>query len=561
MSRKYLFRTILSIFAVIAATFYCVSTTRANVYATNIKLNGGTTNISAASGTGATIGYILNEPATRGVTVNILAGTNAVRSISVAAGGAGALKGTNSVIWDGKDSNSNSLGGGIYNISITASATGFTNWTRTSTDTNTVKNGYYVFTPRGIAVNTNPNSRYYGRVFVGNAQDNTSTNFPGDIDGILKLNADGSFADEGQSTGGYVWQDNSFQDSPHYLRYGQDDRIYALDFTGTGIIIALDMAMTTNQIVLSENNYANNPFASSPSFVNGWGMMDVTDAGTSKGLLWLGDNDSPGSGAGVWVWHMTNGVADPNDTVGTQAIAVGGALDQEPTGGFMMDESSNIFVSQLLSDFDAASPKAMVFTNWDGMTPLTNGTAWLAGSNDTTFDGVYDTALSSRANPLYVAYALSSDTGGIRVLYASNGVVVTNATGSQVLTNMDAPNQFFGVAWDAVGNLYGASATLQRWRVYSPPGTNQATTVAIPTFTIIAPSAINFTSITLNNSTVTLTFTGSASDSTSAFTLQSSASPTGPWGTATATITTLSPGVFQATTTASGPTLFYRLKR
>jgi len=36
----------------------------------------------------------------------------------------------------GLRANGNSLGGGIYNIGITASATGFTNWTRTSTDSN-----------------------------------------------------------------------------------------------------------------------------------------------------------------------------------------------------------------------------------------------------------------------------------------------------------------------------------------------------------------------------------------------------------------------------------------
>jgi hypothetical protein len=561
MSCKFYNRTILIILGILAANFWHVAATKANVYATNIKLNGATTNAAANPGTGATISYILNEPATRGVVVSILAGSNVVRSISVAGGGAGALKGTNSVAWDGKDGNGNNLAGGIYNISITASATGFTNWTRTSTDSN-ANTGYYVFSPRGMAVNTNPNSTYYGRVFVGNAKNNFSGSAPGDVDGILKLNADGTFADEGQTNGGYNWIDDGFNDSPHYLRYGQDDRIYALDFTGSGVIVALDMAMKTNKVVLNGNNYANNPFVIGPSsFANGWGMIDVTDAGTSKGLLWLGDNDVP-NGAGVWVWHMTNGVADPNDTVGTQAIAVGGDLDQLPSGGFMMDENSNIFVSQLLSDFDNASPKTMEFTNWNGMTPLTNGTAWRAGTNDSTFEGVYDTVLNSRANPLYVAYPISQASGGIRVLYASNGIVVTNATGSQTLTNLDGPNQFFGAAWDAVGNLYGASSSLQRWRVYSPPGTNQATTVAVETFTVTAPPVVVFTSITVNNANVTLNFTGPAGDSPSAYTLQSSASPAGSWATVSgASITSPSPGVFQATTTTNGPTLFYRLKR
>jgi len=36
------------------------------------------------------------------------------------------------------------------------------------------------------------------------------------------------------------------------------------------------------------------------------------------------------------------------------------------------------------------------------------------------------------------------------------------------------------VAWDNVGNLYALDGTAEVWRAYSPPGTNQATTVAVP---------------------------------------------------------------------------------
>ena len=545
------------ILAVLMVSFCFIPKTQANVYATNIKLNGGINNVTGSPTNGLNISYILNEPATLGVTVKILSGANPVRSISITGTNAGTLMGTNTIVWDGKSDSGVFVGSGTYKISITAAAAGFTNWTQTSSD-NTNTGGYYVFSPRGIAVNTNPKSIYYGRVFAGNAANNSAAK-PGDVNGIIKFNADGSLADEGQSSGGYTWIDDSFNDSPHYLRYGQDDRIYALDFTGPGVIVAFDMAVTTNQVVLNQNNYSGNPFFNEIINGTGWGMMDVTDAGTPNGRLWLGDHDAPG-GAGVWAWHMTNGVADPADNVGTQAIAVGGALSELPSGDFMMDASSNIFVSQQIADPGDPTQRTMEFTNWNGVTPMTNNTAWQVGANDDGLLGIYDTALDTRLKPTYVALPMDEAPGGIRVLYASNGVAVTNATG-QSLTNLDSPNVYFGAAWDAVGNLYGVSSSLELWRVFSPPGTNQATTVAVPTFQSVGVPIPTFTSIVVSNTTVTLQFTDSANLSPSAYTLQSSANPGGPYSLSAVAISQLGTGVYRATTTTGGSTEFYRIKR
>jgi hypothetical protein len=76
---------------------------------------------------------------------------------------------------------------------------------------------------------------------------------------------------------------------------------------------------------------------------------------------------------------------------------------------------------------------------------------------------------------------------GIRVLNAGNGsvVTVTNGGTNQTLTNLDYPNQYTCAAWDNVGNLYGASSSLNLWRVWSPPGTNQATTSALQKMVVV----------------------------------------------------------------------------
>jgi hypothetical protein len=71
--------------------------------------------------------------------------------------------------------------------------------------------------------------------------------------------------------------------------------------------------------------------------------------------------------------------------------------------------------------------------------------------------------------------------GGASIFLAANGSLVTNITHDpEGYTNQE----FFDVAWDKVGNLYalyGEDGLSQcGWRVYSPPGSNQATTAAVP---------------------------------------------------------------------------------
>src|SRR5664279_2736210 len=80
-----------------------VPSARANVYATNIKLNGELINATAAQGSEVTISYILNEPASAGVTIDVLSNAVVVRTLTTASDGVGALTGLNTVVWDGKD--------------------------------------------------------------------------------------------------------------------------------------------------------------------------------------------------------------------------------------------------------------------------------------------------------------------------------------------------------------------------------------------------------------------------------------------------------------------------
>ena len=544
---------------------------RANVFASNIKLNGALSSVTNATASPVTISYILNEPATMGTTIKILSGASVVDTISIASGSAGTLKGTNAVVWGGTNSGGGNVPGGTYSVSITASASGFANWTQTSTDTNA---GNYVYSPRGIAVDTSTNSLYYGRVFLANAATGPNPGtVAGDVDGIIKVNADGSLADEGQGNAGYNWIDDGYNDSPHCLRYGTDDRIYGLDWTGPGVVIACDVLMTTNQEAFGNANWQNNPFASEINGGSGWSCFDVVRPETTNGWIFMGDNDYPG-GAGYWGWQMAGGEANPTNSVGTQLVTATGDL-LIASGGLMVDVNSNAYVAADRSNNGDTNNRVMLFTNWNGVTAFSNGSAWKVGGSDNTFRGNYDVAIDSRTNPKYVALPLANS-GGIRVLNASNGLVVSS--GSQVLTNLDytsvtlsnqTTNVYWGACWDAVGNLYGAgnmlgaTNTARLWREFSPPGTNQATTVAVETIQVGAGTPLQITSIHVSGGTVTINFTGATSDTTSNLFVLSSgtAVPASGYTTNGASITQQSPGVFQATLSASGSVRFYRLER
>jgi len=81
----------------------------------------------------------------------------------------------------------------------------------------------------------------------------------------------------------------------------------------------------------------------------------------------------------------------------------------------------------------------------------------------------------------YGPNGLDLQNGGVSIFLAVNGSWVTNITKDpEGRTN----EQFFDVAWDHAGNLYtiygAVGIEYEGWRVYSPPGSNQATTVAVP---------------------------------------------------------------------------------
>ena len=539
----------------------------ANVFASNAKINGGMANVSVAQGANVSISYILNEAASAGVTINIHSGATAVRTISLAGGGAGALRGLNTVVWDGKDNTSNILPVGNYSVSITAASSGYSGWTVTTDDNNEGNYSYYSF---GIAVDRNTNSPYYGRVFVSNSYDNSSagTNY-GNYVGIQKLNADGSYADEGGfSTGGIAWRGGGF--APWKIGVSDDDYVYVEDFSNAGDLYRFDGAISSNSML--------HAFAPPNDYSMGqWSGFSIVGKGTNA-VLWGADANSPGSVGISKFFAKPDGTFDA--TAGTNVVGVGGSLDVAPWD-LALDKSGTIYTVQNLVDSGNPAVRVLSFPAYDpatnGGAPETNAT-WAVGASDDTLAGAHGVAVDPTGT--YVAVACSGVfdasfvyvNGSITVFYATNGAVVTNvdlgvSMPSKRTTNVVPPldpthHLDTGCDWDLAGNLYYMDDWPSVWRAVSPPGANQATTVALPVVQVTASGQpVTITGITVSAGLVTIHFTAGSSDTAGGFVLLGASSAQGPYSPVTGANITGSGGTFQATVQLNGSMLFYRIER
>jgi hypothetical protein len=533
----------------------------ANVFASNVKINGGMTNLAVAQGASLTISYILNEPASAGVTVKILSGAAAVRTITIASG-AGTTRGLNTVTWNGKSDSGANAPAGNYSVSIKAASSGYAGWTKTTDDNNP---GNYTWESRGIAVDRNTNSPYYGRVFVGNSFDNTASGtLPGDYLGVQKLNADGSAADEGGfSDGGVAWLGG--YNGPWKIRVSDDDYVYVEDWTYAGDLYRFDGTISSNSML--------HAFAPASDLSQGnFPGICITGKGTNT-TLWTADTTYPGS-LGISKFPMQpDGTFDPSAPI--QVVGVGGSpgFSYYPCA-VSVDKAGNIYAVEGRSN--QGDPAALAF-RFPAYNPTNASTPeftadWAAGpGND--YNGAQGVAVDPTGTYVaacfwgyYDATAQMDLSGNVKILYATNGAVVTNLdlgiSYTNNLTSDPTHHRDTDADWDAVGNLYYLDDWPGCWRAFSPPGANQATTVALPVVQVIASVQPPVTtSIGVSGGQVTLRFTGGSDDPAWAFLLFSAPVVQGPYLPAVGALITGSGGAFQVIVPVNGPRQFYRLAR
>lgn len=549
MNRNLPWNSVLGMLILALAITSLPSRAHANVYATNVRVNNGTTNITALPGGTNTIAisYLLNEPASLGATVQIFSGTTVVTNMFFAPETQGALRGINEVTWDGTQS----VGGGTYSVRVIAAASGYTNWTQITSDTADLNT--YVSQANGIAVDRNPASQFYGRIFLANSLPGPGSS-PGDNVGILKFNADTSEAEEGISNAGsdgHIWTGANV--SPWKLEVSDDDYVYVDDLANGGEIFRWDPTISSNSLlyVLRSDNRKKGAALSGPAIVG---------TGTSTQIL-MGNMNA----AEIFRWSLeASSVCASNDT-GTVVISNTGSNFFDVA----VDKDGNIYTCANTTVSGDPIPRVLRFPA-GGSASETNA-VWAVGGGDDTYAGASGIAVDPTGT--YVAVAFGGPAGGFstngntKILWVTNGTAAANLD-LGVSMQGDANHDDTACAWDAVGNVYYVDVYFSRWRTFSPPGTNQASTVALANIQMSGsppppPStSLQITKISVSGGNVSIDFSAGTNDTASTFTILGSAVVTGPFSKVnSAVITQVGQGQFNAVFPLGPTTQYFRISR
>lgn len=476
MAHNRFYWRVLSILAGIFGLLLCPAVSSlANVYATDVKINGFLTNSFVAPGFPARVSYLLNEPATRGVQLRIYSGPQLLTQFTATNGQPGALAGSNAFLWDGLDARGSNAPAGLCQVQITAAAVGYPDWT----NINDTATNFYVGTPVGLDVNKNTNSLYYGRVFIAN--DLAGLWDPIDV---YKFNADGSGADEGEiGTDGYPWSDRLV--SPFKIAVGSDDSVYVNDWSGSGTVLEFDEWIDTNyQVALDAAAFfTNTPVNLAGPFVSG---------PPANHQLWMVDFE-PLNGAqigclGVLRWDLSDG-APPQGADTNVSYVVSATNSDLALSSYDLAVASNglIYVIQSIRSNDvnyAAENRVFCFPPSTNGAPPETHALWAVGAHDTNLDNASGVAVSPDGSLLAVAVRGDGDT--VPDFTGGNLSLFSAAHGSLLRRFSIGNDEFSDVAWDNVGNLYATDIEAGLCQVYSPPGTNQATTVAVDQIQVLA---------------------------------------------------------------------------
>ncbi|MCC6484502.1 MAG: PEP-CTERM sorting domain-containing protein [Armatimonadetes bacterium] len=446
-------------FAVASALLVLPASVFANVYPTNLTQSSSSLNTYFAQT--VNLGYLLNQAADAGVTVDILNSSNAV--VKTFALGAQS-QGVQTLSWDGTDSSNNPVPAGDYSFRVTTSALGCGGWTQISNDGNV---NLQFNSPRGVSVNRDPTSPYYGRIFVANSAAGAQG------DGIFARNADGSDSALGQGnsalTGGFSWG-ASTSASPYFIEVGSDNKLYISDGSDPhGGIYRTDMNISNGEQVLDGIGDSANPS------VHGSTASSVIVSGSTAGgdlkVFALDEDMIPHQG--LWEWNIGAGplpsaVAPTLLSSPLISFVAGTTVDlaRGPAGNFYLSQNRSAGAEAGLFVTDNTGVNVL----WDSL----NATRTLLGnpSAPDMLTKVRAIAVSSDGNMLVAVV----DNSSFWTIPLVGGVPDLSLAALQSVGSVN-----FGrdISMDAVGNVYVSSSGNAKVKIYSPGGANSSFTESL----------------------------------------------------------------------------------
>lgn len=359
--------------------------------------------------------------------------------------------------------------------------------------------------PRGVAVNQNPASPYFGRIYIANADNGSVSAVSRTLsegDGIFMLNAD--FTDAvGQGdvarTGGLNFRTPSDDQAnkPWRIEVGEDDNLYISDYTSAA------------NDPLTANLYVADPNVSDGSGINVF-TFDPNNAGripTSaivEGSLGGGD---------LTVYAIYPDKLYDYDFFGFPATSFSVMQRWDVGAGPLPSDAAPVRVTDLpilvsdvpsvLSDIDIA-PDGKYFLAQNRFDGLEGGLFVVdpakdldgSGHPDIVFDSyAYSTVYFGETNDLLRqtrAVKVAPDNSVVALVRNDNRVWIIPLTNGlpdldrrMLMENPPATTLGRDIGFDAAGNLYVASSGQSALRVFSPGLASRATTGSDGTFNVV----------------------------------------------------------------------------
>lgn len=392
---------------------------------------------------------------------------------------------------------------GVYQIEVfKASAAGFATAIapnrgavlQISTDANLLRFN----NPRGLVVNNDPASPYFGRVYVANS---SATNSPRAVgDGIYVLNPDMTDAlGQGDTalTGGLDFTQNQ-NASPYRLTIGRDNNLYVTDWSDqTGSLYVTDPNVAGGQNVLGGPN--GGPFPVTTARFHGSIAGAVVEGSLAGGDLkaYVIDEDLQDDRTTTTgtmrnsLWRHDIGATLPGPETMPTRLALHQGSFLRTVGNQTMELARGTNGNFYISNYRSLGTEANVWvvdTNnaviWNS---LTETRAFLGTStNHDLLRATGGLDISPAGDYLAI---INIETNGMFILPIINGV--PDITNRLLLTGFStATGQGRDVAFDIAGNLYAVSSGAGMLRVFSPGGTATAITGSDGTFTMTSPPKV-----------------------------------------------------------------------
>ncbi len=379
---------------------------------------------------------------------------------------------------------------GIYKIEVTKNAgPGYLLGTvnQISDDAN---NFVKFVNQRGVAVNKNTNSPYFGRIYVGvGAPGTTAGRTVGD--GIYVLNADqtdavgqGDTPRTGGMNGGVGFDALAASgESPGRLFVGPDDNLYICDWSdANGGLCVTDANVATNAAATNVLFGLGGPTA--VTNIHGSVSSVYVEGSLAGGNLTVYTQDEDlGSRNGVYAYNIGSGplpYTSPESLVFNYGLAAQLTKITRGPNGYWYCSNRRA---------DNASSSGLFVYSADGQTQLWASLgAWRTFTgNSSAFDILFGECRGFDVSPdgKYLA-SFRGNTNSVSIVPLENGV--PNITNYVVMPTTPTTSIARDLTFDAVGNIYTVSSGQGVLRVYSKGGFSVVTSGSDGTFNVLSPS-------------------------------------------------------------------------